>query len=58
MNPYLGQSELDLEPGTLYDDGASVAGTALTFMDGAVGGRVSQYGLPKYPHQPKMDYRR
>lgn len=41
-----------------YHDGASVAGSGMTFMDPPVGGRVSQYGLPKYPHQPKMDYRR
>jgi sorting nexin-25 len=40
------------------DDGASVAGSAMTFMDGAMGGRTSQYGLPKYPHQAKPDPRR
>ena len=31
-------------------------------MSGAIAaapdGRVSQYGLPRYPHQPKVDYRR
>ncbi|KAL7419398.1 tRNA (guanine-N(7)-)-methyltransferase (tRNA(m7G46)-methyltransferase) [Cryptotrichosporon argae] len=41
-----------------YDDGQSVAGSAMTFMDGTVGGRVSQYGLPKYPFKPKFDHRR
>ena len=45
-------------PTEAYDDGASIAGSAMTFMDGSVGGRVSQYGLPKYSHQPKPDYRR
>lgn len=44
--------------GEAYDDGASVAGSGLTFMDGPVGGRTSQYGLPKYAHQMKPDYRR
>ncbi|WRT64246.1 uncharacterized protein IL334_001177 [Kwoniella shivajii] len=44
---------------TVYDDGASmVSDSKMTFMDGSVAGRTSQYGLPKYPHQPKMDYRR
>ncbi|WVQ97386.1 hypothetical protein IAU59_004498 [Kwoniella sp. CBS 9459] len=43
----------------VYDDGASViSDSKMTFMDGSVAGRTSQYGLPKYPHQPKMDYRR
>ncbi len=42
----------------VFDDGASVAGSAMTFMDGAMGGRTSQYGLPKYPHKTKPDYRR
>ena len=42
----------------MYDDGASIAGSAMTFMDGSVGGRVSQYGLPKYAHAVKPDYRR
>jgi hypothetical protein len=41
-----------------FDDGGSVAGSAMTFMDGALGGRTSQYGLPKYPHQAKPDPRR
>lgn len=41
-----------------FDDGVSVAGSALTFMDAPMGGRVSQYGLPKYAHNPKVDYRR
>lgn len=41
-----------------FDDGGSVAGSAMTFMDGAMGGRTSQYGLPKYPHQAKPDPRR
>lgn len=42
-----------------YDDGRSVAGSAMTFMDGANrGGMTSQYGLPKYPHQAKPDPRR
>jgi len=45
-------------PMEMYDDGASIAGSQLTFMDGAVGGRTSQYGLPKYRHQVKPDYRR
>ncbi len=45
-------------PSEVYDDGASIAGSAMTFMDGPVQGRTSQYGLPKYPHTPKMDYRR
>ncbi|KAI9635195.1 uncharacterized protein MKK02DRAFT_43875 [Dioszegia hungarica] len=45
-------------PGPGFDDGASAAGTAMTFMDGQMGGRVSQYGLPKYAHNPKVDYRR
>lgn len=44
--------------GEIYDDGASVAGSAMTFMDGPVAGRTSHYGLPKYPHQAKPDYRR
>lgn len=44
--------------GDAYDDGASVAGSAMTFMDGPVAGRTSHYGLPKYPHQAKPDYRR
>nr|XP_019014816.1 uncharacterized protein I206_00902 [Kwoniella pini CBS 10737]OCF53597.1 hypothetical protein I206_00902 [Kwoniella pini CBS 10737] len=44
---------------TVYDDGASViSDSRMTFMDGSVAGKTSQYGLPKYPHQPKMDYRR
>lgn len=43
----------------VYDDSASVASDSrMTFADGAVGGRTSQYGLPRYPHQPKVDYRR
>ncbi|OWZ31324.1 hypothetical protein C356_05843 [Cryptococcus neoformans c45] len=43
----------------VYDDSASVASDSrMTFEDGAVAGRTSQYGLPQYPHQPKMDYRR
>jgi len=42
-----------------YDDAGSVAGSAMTFMDGANrGGLTSQYGLPKYPHQAKPDPRR
>jgi hypothetical protein len=41
-----------------YDDSASVAGSPMTFMDGAMGGKTSQYGLPKYPHQAKPDPRR
>ena len=42
-----------------YDDAGSVAGSAMTFMDGASrGGLTSQYGLPKYPHQAKPDPRR
>jgi hypothetical protein len=41
-----------------YDDSGSVAGSAMTFMDGAMGGKTSQYGLPKYPHQAKPDPRR
>ena len=42
-----------------YDDRGSVAGSAMTFMDGANrGGMTSQYGLPKYPHQAKPDPRR
>ena len=41
-----------------YEDGGSVAGSAMTFMDGAMGGKTSQYGLPKYPHQAKPDPRR
>jgi len=42
-----------------YEDGGSVAGSAMTFMDGANrGGMTSQYGLPKYPHQAKPDPRR
>ena len=45
-------------PSEVYDDGASIAESAMTFMDGPVQGRTSQYGLPKYPHTPKMDYRR
>lgn len=46
-------------PGSeVYDDGASIAGSGLTFLDGSVDGRVSQYGLPKYSHMPKPDYRR
>lgn len=45
-------------PTQAYDDGASVAGSGMTFMDGSVGGRVSQYGLPKYAHIQKPDYRR
>jgi sorting nexin-25 len=44
--------------GEAFDDGGSVAGSAMTFMDGAMGGRTSQYGLPKYPHQAKPDPRR
>lgn len=43
----------------VYDDSVSVASDSrMTFADGAVGGRTSQYGLPRYPHQPKVDYRR
>lgn len=43
----------------VYDDSASVASDSrMTLEDGAVSGRTSQYGLPRYPHQPKMDYRR
>ena len=42
----------------MYDDGASVAGSGMTFMDGPIAGRTSQYGLPKYAHQMKPDYRR
>ncbi len=45
-------------PSEVYDDGASIAGSAMTFMDGPVQGRTSQYGLPKYPVQMKPDYRR
>jgi hypothetical protein len=45
-------------PVEMYDDGASVAASRMTFMDGSVAGRVSQYGLPKYAHHPKADYRR
>lgn len=41
-----------------FDDGGSVAGSALTFMDGSIGGRVSQYGLPKYETVAKPDPRR
>ena len=41
-----------------YDDGSSIAGSALTFLDGPVDGRTSQYGLPKYPREMKPDYRR
>lgn len=41
-----------------YDDGASIAGSGMTFMDGPVGGRTSQYGLPQYAHVMKPDYRR
>ena len=41
-----------------YDDGSSIAGSALTFLDGPVDGRTSQYGLPKYPKEMKPDYRR
>ena len=41
-----------------YDDGSSIAGSALTFLDGQVDGRTSQYGLPKYPKEMKPDYRR
>nr|ODO02729.1 hypothetical protein L204_01468 [Cryptococcus depauperatus CBS 7855] len=40
-----------------FDDGASLrSGSRLE--DGSVTGRRSLYGLPKYPHQPKADYRR
>lgn len=43
----------------VYDDRVSVASDSrMTFADGAVGGRTSQYGLPRYPHQPRVDYRR
>lgn len=43
----------------VYDDSVSAASDSrMTFADGAVGGRTSQYGLPRYPHQPKVDYRR
>ena len=45
-------------PEEMYDDGASVAGSAMTFMDGPVAGRTSQYGLPKYAHAMKPDPRR
>ncbi|ODN84435.1 hypothetical protein L202_00385 [Cryptococcus amylolentus CBS 6039] len=48
------------QPASVYDDAASVASheSNMTFMDGSIAGKTSQYGLPKYPHQPKMDYRR
>ncbi|WVQ70917.1 hypothetical protein IAR50_000442 [Cryptococcus sp. DSM 104548] len=48
------------QPASVYDDVASVASheSNLTFMEGSVAGKTSQYGLPKYPHQTKMDYRR
>jgi hypothetical protein len=50
---------MGMEGGVGYDDGGSVAGSAMTFMDGANrGGMTSQYGLPKYPHQAKPDPRR
>jgi hypothetical protein len=50
---------MGMEGGMGYDDGGSVAGSAMTFMDGANrGGMTSQYGLPKYPHQAKPDPRR
>jgi hypothetical protein len=42
LNPMMSASEL----------GVGVSGV------GGPDGRVSQYGLPKYPHQPKVDYRR
>jgi len=42
----------------LYDDGASIAGSAMTFMDGPVGGQTSQYGLPQYAHVMRPDPRR
>ncbi|ORX36021.1 hypothetical protein BD324DRAFT_518834 [Kockovaella imperatae] len=43
---------------SVYDDRASVAGSALTFLDGPIDGRTSHYGLPKYPRDVKPDYRR
>ncbi|WWD17785.1 hypothetical protein CI109_102227 [Kwoniella shandongensis] len=44
--------------GSVYEDGASAAGSQMTFMDGSVDGRTSQYGLPKYSYPRKDDYRR
>ena len=55
---YQAPSISGMGPVDAYDDGASVAGSAMTFMDGQIGGRTSQYGLPKYAHQMKPDYRR
>ncbi|WVR05970.1 hypothetical protein IAU60_002998 [Kwoniella sp. DSM 27419] len=56
---YRPPSAVGAGPGSVYDDGASaVSDSRMTFMDGSVAGRTSQYGLPKYPHQPKVDYRR
>lgn len=52
------RSQFPIRPETVYDDGASVAGPAMTFMDGSVDGRTSQYGLPQYHHVPKPDPRR
>ncbi|ORY33716.1 hypothetical protein BCR39DRAFT_518756 [Naematelia encephala] len=46
------------EGGDGFNDGASMAASHMTFMDGSMGGRTSQYGLPKYPHIVKPDYRR
>ncbi|WVQ85252.1 hypothetical protein IAT38_007417 [Cryptococcus sp. DSM 104549] len=58
-NPYQAPSVVGGGNAMMYDDGASViSDSRMTFMDGSVAGRTSQYGLPKYPHQPKMDYRR
>jgi hypothetical protein len=59
-HPYAYQtpSVAGIGPVEMYDDGASVAASHMTFMDGSVAGRVSQYGLPKYAHHPKADYRR
>jgi sorting nexin-25 len=58
MVPYQTPSIAGMGPVMAYDDGVSIAGSQMTFMDGSVGGRVSQYGLPKYAHQPKVDWRR
>ena len=61
MGMGMGGSMRDGGAGVLggYDDAGSVAGSAMTFMDGASrGGLTSQYGLPKYPHQAKPDPRR
>ena len=42
----------------VFEGGHSVVGSQLTFLDGAIGGKTSCYGLPKYPREMKPDYRR